>query len=128
MGLCSSGWEARAPARRENGADREPPPHHGVDLRSNNSSGELAVFYDCGPVPTTPDPNLPDPTKPKIPPGPLPGGRLPSEKPPLPEPDDEGPTGPRMPFPNDPDIDEPDGPGSEPDYLPGGPSNPNVRR
>ena len=49
--------------------------------------------------------------------------------PPLPpdEAPDIGPTGPRTPYPvNDPGIDEP-GPGSEPDILPGGPTDPGVR-
>jgi hypothetical protein len=47
---------------------------------------------------------------------------LPDEQP------DIGPTGPRTPYPvNDPGIDEPAGPGSEPDYLPGGPTDPGVR-
>ena len=63
-------------------------------------------------------------------PEPLPGGipvdlpmpRIPEEQP------DIGPTGPRSPYPvNDPGIGEPGGPGSEPDYLPGVPTDPGVR-
>lgn len=41
---------------------------------------------------------------------------------------DQGPTGPRKPYPvDDPGISDPDLPGSQPDYLPGGPSNPMPR-
>ena len=63
---------------------------------------------------------------------PAPGGRLPDEKPKTPHPEgerpDQGPTGPRTPYPvDDPGIDDPSGPGSEPDYLPGAPTNPNTR-
>jgi hypothetical protein len=62
---------------------------------------------------------------------PLPGGNIPSEIPPNPTPDempDTGPTGPRTPYPvNDPGITDPKGPGSEPDYLPGNPTNPGTR-
>jgi hypothetical protein len=61
---------------------------------------------------------------------PAPGGHVPSEVPPQrrEDPPDIGPTGPRPPHPvDDPGIDEPGGPGSEPDYLPGGPSNPMPR-
>ena len=62
---------------------------------------------------------------------PSPGGNIPTEVPPGRSPDelpDTGPTGPRTPYPvNDPGISEPKGPGSEPDYLPGGPSNPMPR-
>lgn len=65
-----------------------------------------------------------------VPGEPMPGGNVPSEVPPR-EPDeipDQGPTGPRDPFPvEDPGIGEPPGPGSEPDYLPGGPMNPMPR-
>ena len=61
---------------------------------------------------------------------PIPGGNIPTEYPPR-EPDempDQGPTGPRSPYPvDDPGITDPKGPGSEPDYLPGGPSNPMPR-
>lgn len=61
---------------------------------------------------------------------PIPGGNIPSEVPP-PAPDelpDTGPTGPRTPYPvNDPGISDPVGPGSEPDYLPGNPTNPGTR-
>ena len=68
---------------------------------------------------------------PKPRPEPLPGGQIPSEAPPAPEPDetpDIGPTGPRTPYPvNDPGIGEPAGPGSEPDYLPGTPTDPGTR-
>ena len=62
---------------------------------------------------------------------PLPGGNIPSEVPPGPipdEPPDIGPTGPRTPYPvNDPGINDPKGPGSEPDYLPGNPTDPGTR-
>jgi hypothetical protein len=62
---------------------------------------------------------------------PTPGGHVPSEVPPQrrrEDPPDTGPSGPRTPYPvDDPGIDEPRGPGSEPDYLPGGPSNPMPR-
>jgi hypothetical protein len=64
---------------------------------------------------------------------PRPGGRLPGEAPraPNPKPDgppDQGPSGPRAPYPvDDPAIQDPNGPGSEPDYLPGAPGNPNTR-
>jgi hypothetical protein len=62
---------------------------------------------------------------------PMPGGNIPSEVPPPPIPDempDIGPTGPRTPYPvNDPGISEPKGPGSEPDYLRGTPTNPGTR-
>ena len=61
---------------------------------------------------------------------PIPGGNIPTEVPPS-EPDempDTGPTGPRTPYPvDDPGIGEPMGPGSEPDYLPGAPTNPGIR-
>ena len=41
---------------------------------------------------------------------------------------DVGPTGPRTPYPvNDPGIAEPGGPGSEPDYLPGTPIDPDTQ-
>jgi hypothetical protein len=54
---------------------------------------------------------------------PTPGGGIPGDLPPFPEPDempDQGPTGPRSPYPvDDPGIVDPSGPGSEPDYLPG---------
>jgi hypothetical protein len=64
-------------------------------------------------------------------PDPQPGGNIPSEVPPNPLPDetpDIGPTGPRTPYPvNDPGIGDPKGPGSEPDYLPGTPTNPGTR-
>jgi hypothetical protein len=64
---------------------------------------------------------------------PLPGGSLPGELPSMPDrepdqPPDQGPTGPRAPYPvDDPGISDPRAPGSEPDYLPGGPTNPNTR-
>lgn len=68
---------------------------------------------------------------PKPRPEPAPGGQIPGEVPPAPEPDeppDLGPTGPRTPYPvNDPGIGEPAGPGSEPDYLPGTPTDPGTR-
>ena len=54
---------------------------------------------------------------------PIPGGNIPTEVPPR-EPDelpDQGPTGPRTPYP----VDDPgigDQPGSEPDYIPGTPA------
>lgn len=78
-------------------------------------------------------PAMPSPeVVPSIPPRePMPGGHVPSEVPPAPEPDevpDTGPSGPRTPYPvNDPGISDPVGPGSEPDYLPGMPTNPGVR-
>lgn len=78
-----------------------------------------------------PEPGLPtpDPKKGPVPGEPMPGGHIPGEVPPLPdEQPDQGPTGPRTPYPvNDPGISDPKGPGSEPDYLPGGPSNPMPR-
>ncbi|HEY8384353.1 MAG TPA: hypothetical protein VIL09_19610 [Microvirga sp.] len=62
---------------------------------------------------------------------PIPGGNIPTEVPPNQSPDelpDIGPTGPRTPYPvNEPGITDPTGPGSEPDYLPGGPTNPGTR-
>ena len=62
---------------------------------------------------------------------PVPGGNIPSEIPPGQMPDEQpdiGPTGPRTPYPvSEPGISEPSGPGSEPDYLPGGPTNPGTR-
>jgi hypothetical protein len=62
---------------------------------------------------------------------PVPGGNIPSEVPPGSVPDeapDIGPTGPRTPYPvNDPGITDPKGPGSEPDYLPGNPTDPGIR-
>lgn len=66
-----------------------------------------------------------------LPDDPSPGGNIPTETPPAPE-DDEvpepGPNGPRTPYPvNDPGISEPAGPGSEPDYLPGVPTDPGTR-
>ena len=72
------------------------------------------------------------PPVPGVPGGdPTPGGNIPSDVPPAPEPDempDMGPTGPRTPYPvNDPGITDPSGPGSEPDYLPGQPTNPGTR-
>ena len=65
-------------------------------------------------------------------PEPLPGGDIPTEIPPGPltpdEMPDTGPTGPRTPYPiNNPGISEPMGPGSEPDYLPGVPTDPGTR-
>jgi hypothetical protein len=61
---------------------------------------------------------------------PMPGGNIPSEVPPG-TPDempDIGPTGPRTPYPvSDPGITDPKGPGSEPDYLPGTPTDPGTR-
>lgn len=63
-------------------------------------------------------------------PEPLPGG-IPGDLPAPPQPDEQpdiGPTGPRTPYPvNDPGIGDPVGPGSEPDYLPGAPTDPGVR-
>jgi hypothetical protein len=62
-----------------------------------------------------------------------PGGHIRAVVPPKPDPDydespDQDPTGPRSPYPVDePGINDPKGPGSEPDYLPGGPTNPNTR-
>lgn len=82
------------------------------------------------------NPGLPGPDSvPPLPGGvpgePLPGGHIPGEVPPAPEPDempDTGPTGPRTPYPvSDPGISDPAGPGSEPDYLPGMPTNPGTR-
>ncbi|MCB8821565.1 hypothetical protein [Microvirga rosea] len=61
---------------------------------------------------------------------PVPGGNIPSTVPPAPpdEQPDVGPTGPRTPYPvNDPGILDPHGPGSEPDYLPGNPTDPGTR-
>ena len=62
---------------------------------------------------------------------PTPGRNVPSEVPPTRTPDempDIGPSGPRTPYPvNDPGISDPKGPGSEPDYLPGTPTNPGTR-
>ena len=62
---------------------------------------------------------------------PEPGGHLPSDQPGAPRSDDvpdQGPTGPRTPYPvDDPGIGDPEGPGSEPDYLPGQPGNPMPR-
>lgn len=69
------------------------------------------------------NPGLPNPD-------PVPGGKIPSDLPPPPQPDelpDTGPTGPRSPYPVDKDIGDPKGPGSEPDYLPGGPTDPGIR-
>jgi hypothetical protein len=75
------------------------------------------------------------PSGPKLGPGgrnpeQTPGGNIHSERPPspVPHPDrsgDQSPTGPRMPHSGeDSGIDEPKGSSSEPDSLPGGPSNP----
>jgi hypothetical protein len=62
---------------------------------------------------------------------PLPGGNIPTDVPPAAVPDempDIGPTGPRTPYPvTDPGIMDPTGPGSEPDYLPGNPTDPGTR-
>lgn len=63
---------------------------------------------------------------------PTPGGNIPSDVPPpgtIPDEEpDIGPTGPRTPYPvNDPGITDPAGPGSEPDYLPGNPTDPGTR-
>jgi hypothetical protein len=62
---------------------------------------------------------------------PVPGGNIPTEIPPTRSPDEQpdvGPSGPRTPYPvNDPGITDPGGPGSEPDYLPGNPTNPGTR-
>jgi hypothetical protein len=62
---------------------------------------------------------------------PVPGGNIPTDVPPIPPPDEQpdiGPTGPRTPYPvNDPGITDPKGPGSEPDYLPGNPTDPGIR-
>jgi len=61
---------------------------------------------------------------------PTPGGNIPSDVPPTPWPDEElpdtEPTGPRAPS-GDTSISEPKEPGSEPDYLPGGPTSPGTR-
>jgi hypothetical protein len=77
------------------------------------------------PIPT---PGGPVPGTPREP---LPGGILPTDAPQPVEPDetpDVGPTGPRTPYPvDDPGVGDPTGPGSEPDYLPGGGSNPMPR-
>ena len=68
-----------------------------------------------GPTPTDPVPGRNIPTE-------IPPGQMPDEEP------DVGPTGPRTPYPvSEPGISEPSGPGSEPDYLPGGPTNPGTR-
>ncbi len=69
------------------------------------------------------NPGLPNPEPP-------PGAPIPGDLPPLPPDDvpDIGPTGPGGPdLPQGPEIDDPGGPGSEPDYLPGGPTNPGIR-
>ncbi|WP_460448530.1 hypothetical protein [Alsobacter sp. SYSU BS001988] len=62
---------------------------------------------------------------------PTPGGYIPGETPPAPPDADEpdrGPTGPRDPYPvEDPPVIEPDAPGTEPDYLPGQPTDPGTR-
>jgi hypothetical protein len=78
------------------------------------------------PIPDIPLPGGPNPGR-----NPVPGGILPDEPPPAPE-DDEvpvpGPSGPRTPYPvDDPGITDPTGPGSEPDYLPGQPTDPGIR-
>jgi hypothetical protein len=57
---------------------------------------------------------------------PQPGGGLPGEMP-IPRPDRGPPPTPRPYAPDDPGINEPVGPGSEPDYLPGGPTDPGIR-
>jgi hypothetical protein len=58
---------------------------------------------------------------PDVPPAEAPPG-APDEVP------DVGPTGPRTPYPvNDPGFSEPAGPGSEPGYLPGTPTDPDTR-
>lgn len=63
-------------------------------------------------------------------PEPMPGG-IPGDLPMPPMPDEQpdiGPTGPRSPYPvDDPGVGDPVGPGSEPDYLPGAPTDPGVR-
>ena len=74
----------------------------------------------------TPDASRPQPGNQD----PIPGGNIPTEVPPR-EPDelpDIGPSGPRTPYPvSDPGIGDPKGPGSEPDYLPGAPTDPGIR-
>ena len=64
-------------------------------------------------------------------PAPRPRRQIPRGRPPPPDPPAQppnGPTGPRTPYPvDDPGVDEPRGPGSEPDYLPGGPTDPGIR-
>ena len=55
------------------------------------------------------------------------GGMSPGMVPPADRPQ-PGPSGPRTPYPvDDPGIGDPTGPGAEPDYLPGDPSNPKTR-
>lgn len=80
------------------------------------------------------DPAAPrrSPVPPILPPDdPRPGGDLPDEMPAVPEEDEvpvPGPNGPRTPYPvDDPGIRDPVGPGSEPDYLPGQPTDPGTR-
>jgi hypothetical protein len=78
-----------------------------------------------------PTPPFPGQDQPGIPPRqPTPGGTIPGEQPLPPDPDDvpqPGPNGPRTPYPvDDPPLD-PRGPGSEPDYLPGVPTDPGTR-
>jgi hypothetical protein len=78
-----------------------------------------------------PMPDIPLPGGPKPGREPVPGGILPDEPPPVPEEDETpvpGPSGPRTPYPvDDPGITDPTGPGSEPDYLPGQPTDPGIR-
>lgn len=78
-----------------------------------------------------PMPPLPSGEQPGLPPrSPGPGGSIPGETPLPPDPDDmpqPGPTGPRTPYPvDDPPLD-PGMPGTEPDYLPGVPTDPGTR-
>jgi hypothetical protein len=75
-----------------------------------------------------PIPPAHDPGRNPFPRGPQPGGSIPGETPPTPEPDEQsipGPFGPRTPYP----VDDPpmDPAGSEPDYLPGVPTDPGIR-
>jgi hypothetical protein len=65
----------------------------------------------------------------QVPREPPPGGTVPGDMPPPPtDRPRPGPSGPRTPYPvDDPGISDPTGPGSEPDYLPGDPSNPKPR-
>ncbi len=78
------------------------------------------------PMPDVPLPNGRKPGR-----DPVPGGILPDLPPPPAEEDERpesGPSGPRTPYPvDDPGISDPRGPGSEPDYLPGQPTDPGIR-
>ena len=55
---------------------------------------------------------------------PAPGGIIPGEMP-IPKPETP-PTGPRKPYPVDDPV-LPEGPGADPDYLPGAPTDPGIR-